>query len=74
MFSNIDSQNQDTTKSIGIALNVSEQIVRAMGGEIGFKSSKGIGSQFSFSIVLDKLVNAEATKFDNSPLRLNEIH
>jgi signal transduction histidine kinase len=44
LFTNIDSENQDTTKSIGIALNVSQQIVRAMGGELGFKSSKGLGT------------------------------
>jgi signal transduction histidine kinase len=71
MFTNIDGQNQDTTKSIGIALNVSEQIVRAMGGEIGFKSSKGIGSQFSFSIVLDKIIDKNEMTHGHS-FRLNE--
>lgn len=70
MFTNLESGQQDTTKSIGISLNVSEQIVKAMGGEIGFQSSKGIGSQFSFSITLDNLVNYESyISTKNSPER-----
>ena len=62
MFSNLDSANQDTTKSIGIALNVSEQIVKALGGEMGFMSAKDVGSQFSFSIVLDEIVSADTNE------------
>jgi K+-sensing histidine kinase KdpD len=45
MFKCLNNDEQkNSTKGIGIGLVVSEKIVKAMGGEIGIKTAKGVGT------------------------------
>ena len=40
------------TQGIGLGLVISENIVKAFHGRIGFKSKYGKGTKFAFSIIL----------------------
>jgi arabidopsis histidine kinase 2/3/4 (cytokinin receptor) len=59
MFGTLNHVDQDLTKGIGIGLRVSEQIISAMKGHIGFRSQERVGSQFSFSFMLEELVDVD---------------
>ena len=53
LFGYIQSVEQQNNNGIGLGLSISDKIVKAFNGQFGFKSQENIGSQFSFSIVLD---------------------
>lgn len=65
LFGCIQNVEHENNQGIGLGLVISEKIVRAFDGMIGMRSKKGVGSQFSFSILLkDQNGVAEPKKKD----------
>eukprot|EP00271_Cylindrocystis_brebissonii_P023429 TRINITY_DN9710_c0_g1_i1.p1 TRINITY_DN9710_c0_g1~~TRINITY_DN9710_c0_g1_i1.p1 ORF type:complete len:1326 (-),score=247.40 TRINITY_DN9710_c0_g1_i1:1039-5016(-) len=54
-FSSLAGQAQSLYGGTGIGLALAQRLVHLMGGEIDFVSHEGIGSTFSFSLLLDVL-------------------
>jgi len=52
LFGCIQNVEHENNQGIGLGLVISEKIVKAFDGMIGMRSKKGVGSQFSFSILL----------------------
>lgn len=53
LFGWLHTVEQSATQGIGLGLAISEKIVRAFNGRIGMRSMQGVGSQFSFSMMLN---------------------
>ncbi len=49
----------------GLGLAISKQLVTLMGGEIGFKSEQGVGSDFFFTVPLPEAASNETTAYKN---------
>lgn len=47
-FFQVDNKIRESFSGLGLGLYISNEIVRRHGGEIGVKSTKGVGSTFSF--------------------------
>ncbi len=72
MFKCLNNDEQkNSTKGIGIGLGVSEKIVKAMGGEIGIKTAKGVGTRLSFRMVRDEVVEPRVKSLES--IRTSEI-
>ena len=57
VFEEFKQEDDDTSKNYGgtgLGLAISSKMIKMMGGEIKIKSSKGVGSEFYFSIELEK--------------------
>ncbi|MGM0507577.1 MAG: response regulator [Fusobacteriota bacterium] len=48
----------------GLGLSISKELVKLMGGEIGFTSEEDLGSEFYFSIELGKVLGKKVKKVD----------
>ena len=55
LFGKTSQVAQDSGQGIGLGLTIANKIVKAFDGQIGLKSVKGAGSQFSFSFVLEQI-------------------
>ena len=53
-FSQITSRTTEVVESSGLGLAICKNLVKAMEGTIDFKSKKGVGSTFEFTIPLEK--------------------
>ena len=53
-FSQIESRTTEVVESSGLGLAICKNLVKAMEGTIDFKSKKGVGSTFEFTIPLEK--------------------
>ncbi|MGF1904204.1 ATP-binding protein [Aliivibrio salmonicida] len=57
VFEEFKQEDDDTSKNYGgtgLGLAISSKMIKMMGNEIKLKSSKGVGSEFYFSLELDK--------------------
>ena len=57
VFEEFKQEDDDTSKNYGgtgLGLAISSQMIKMMGDEIKLKSSKGVGSEFYFSLELEK--------------------
>ena len=52
LFGALKTVDQSNNKGLGIGLTICDKLTKAYGGNIGMRSKKGLGSQFSFSIPL----------------------
>lgn len=52
LFGCLQNTRQMNTQGIGLGLVISDNIVKAFGGQIGVRSTFGKGSKFAFSILL----------------------
>lgn len=59
LFGTLQAVDQNNNKGIGIGLTICKKLINAYNGRIGLRSKKGTGSQFSFSIPLNKKVVSE---------------
>ena len=54
LFGYNNSVEQENTSGIGLGLTISKQVVQAFDGQISVRSQVGVGSQFTFSMVLNE--------------------
>ena len=53
MFGFIDTNKEINTKGVGLGLHISKKIILKFGGTVDVKSSVGLGSEFTFTFILD---------------------
>ncbi|MGE5583572.1 MAG: PAS domain S-box protein [Bacillota bacterium] len=61
-FSQLDDSTTKRHSGSGLGLAISKQLVKLMGGEIGVASNEGRGSEFFFTITVDKQDQDELIK------------
>ena len=62
-YSQVENCKNNPNTGLGLGLNLSQKLVRLMGGTISARSDYEIGTNFSFNIFLKKKSNLSATKF-----------
>lgn len=53
-FYRVKSNEHDTIPGMGLGLNISSEIIKRLGGEIGVSSTHGKGSSFSFTLPIKR--------------------
>ncbi len=72
-FSQVDSSTTRTFGGTGLGLVISKRIVELMGGEIGFSSVEGEGSNFYFTIKAESVTSDKKVYlFESSPKLLGK--
>ncbi len=70
----VQEDNASARGGAGLGLNICRQIVQAMGGSIGMRSSPGEGSRFSFSVpLLAGLEDKIQHRFAITPARIGDV-
>lgn len=65
-FSQLDNSSTKTFAGTGLGLSISKQLTKLMGGDIGMKSSPGMGSTFWFTFLYDEVDEDEIAEISNT--------
>ncbi len=68
-FFQVESSNSRSYQGTGLGLAIAKKIVELLGGELKIQSEHGVGSEFSFSVLVKKSKKLEIPEF---PLELEE--
>jgi len=69
-----DSSLTRNTEGVGISLALAKELVHCMGGNIGFKNQKDLGTIFYFTLPLKSKKQFETKKIIDNPKLLSDIH
>lgn len=72
-FSQVDASTTRRYGGAGLGLAISKQLVRMMGGDIGFRSTPGKGSTFWFTMVLKRAKGMAAETAEQDVRRLKGV-
>lgn len=72
-FSQADERGNRQFEGAGLGLAICRQLVEVMGGEIKLHSELGVGSCFSFSLVLETQAPAKPMQLEQSPLAAQQL-
>jgi len=72
-FTQADSSTTKLYGGTGLGLTLSQQLAKALGGKISVKSYEGIGSQFSFSLLVDSAAASKLVEKVEDNLELSFI-
>lgn len=56
LFGFLENTKEINTKGIGLGLHISKKIVLEFGGEVNVKSTVNVGSEFSFTFLLEECI------------------
>jgi PAS domain S-box-containing protein len=63
-FTQVDSSNTRAHGGAGLGLSISKQLCELMSGDVSVSSQEGVGSIFSFNVLLDEVLSDESLPQD----------
>jgi PAS domain S-box-containing protein len=71
-FFQVESSNTRSYQGTGLGLAIAKKIIELMGGELKIESEAGVGSEFSFSVLVRKMNESSTKTISLEPVERND--